>query len=242
MSMSENTHIGHRERVRRRVSGEGLRALEPHEVIEFLLYYILPRGDVNAVAHRLINQFGNVSGVLRASAKELRSVEGIGERAAEYFVRLGRVVSACRQTDVEDRLPLSKYESAKEVLITMEEAVETPSAYLLCLDMDSRLLYRREVTPSLAWGEPETVREMLSDILATRARCAMIALYGAQDIGSYDISHAREMAYILHECGVMLLDVVIVNDKGTRSMRREGLIPEIENSAEAHALCEDYLK
>lgn len=240
--MNENTHTGHRERVRRRVESEGLRALEPHEVIEFLLYYILPRGDVNAAAHRLVTRFGNVSGVLRASVKDLASVEGIGQRTAEYLVRVGRVAEACRQTNVEDRVAMGKISDAMKTLRQLGDTVQTPASYLLCLDMESRLIYRREVTPSLSWGEPETIREMLSDILATRARCAIIALYGAYEIGAYDIANARELTYILRECGVTLLDVVFIAEDSTRSMRREGLIPEIETGAEAKALCEDYLK
>lgn len=43
MSLNE----GHRERLRRRFQKEGLDNFEPHEVLELLLFYVIPRGNVN---------------------------------------------------------------------------------------------------------------------------------------------------------------------------------------------------
>ena len=57
-----DAHSVHRNRLRQRVLSGGFEGLQPHEIIEFLLYYAIPRQDVNELAHALIRRFGSVQG------------------------------------------------------------------------------------------------------------------------------------------------------------------------------------
>lgn len=49
-----NEHSGHRDRLRERYLSEGLDGFPPHNVLELLLFYSVPRRDTNVLAHRLI--------------------------------------------------------------------------------------------------------------------------------------------------------------------------------------------
>ena len=51
--MSESVHKGHRERMRKRFITEGAKGFADHELLELLLYYAVPRGDVNPLAHKM---------------------------------------------------------------------------------------------------------------------------------------------------------------------------------------------
>ena len=53
-----NEHSGHRDRLRERYLSEGLDGFPPHNVLELLLFYSVPRRDTNVLAHHLIEQFG----------------------------------------------------------------------------------------------------------------------------------------------------------------------------------------
>ena len=44
---------GHRQRLKSAVSGHGGRIFHDHQLLELLLFYAIPQGDVNALAHRL---------------------------------------------------------------------------------------------------------------------------------------------------------------------------------------------
>lgn len=75
-------HTHHRQRMKTRVLTEGTEGLAPHELIEMLLYYSKPQGDTNPTAHRLIEAFGDVKGILQASVGDLMLIDGIGEHTA----------------------------------------------------------------------------------------------------------------------------------------------------------------
>ena len=58
--MSNSVHDGHRKRVRAEIlEGNFNSKTAPHRVLEALLFYSIPRGDTNELAHRLIDRFGS---------------------------------------------------------------------------------------------------------------------------------------------------------------------------------------
>ena len=60
-----NLHKGHRSRVKKRYMDEGLDNFSDHEVVELLLFYSIPRQDTNALAHRMIKEFGTLHDLLK---------------------------------------------------------------------------------------------------------------------------------------------------------------------------------
>lgn len=78
-------HAGHRQRVRRRFLKTGLDGFEDYQVLELLLFYAIPRRDVNETAHLLINRFGSLAGVLDAPEKELCEIPGVGPAVAQFL-------------------------------------------------------------------------------------------------------------------------------------------------------------
>lgn len=83
-----NIHAGHRERVLDIVDRVGLVGLSPIQAIEFMLFYIFPRGDTNPLAHRLIDKFKTFDVILDASIEDLASVEGMGITSAKKMKAL----------------------------------------------------------------------------------------------------------------------------------------------------------
>lgn len=61
-------HDGHRQRSKRRYLALGAEGMEDHQLLELLLFYAIPRQDTNETAHRLIQRFGSLQGVLHAAA------------------------------------------------------------------------------------------------------------------------------------------------------------------------------
>ena len=52
-------HSGHRQRMKQEYLSRGLEGMPEHKVLELLLFYAIPQGDVNGLAHDLIDRFGD---------------------------------------------------------------------------------------------------------------------------------------------------------------------------------------
>ena len=80
-----NVHAGHRKRLRHRFLNHGIENFESHQVLELMLFYAIPHKDTNPLAHRLLQRFGSLAGIMDATVEELMSVEGVGENTAIYL-------------------------------------------------------------------------------------------------------------------------------------------------------------
>ena len=76
---------GHRARLDKKSNIVGFENLEEHEQLEKFLFAVEKRRDTNKLAHRLIERFGGLYGVLSASVDDLVKVEGVGNRMAQVL-------------------------------------------------------------------------------------------------------------------------------------------------------------
>ena len=88
-----NKHAGHRDRLRKKFIDVGLENFYEHQILELILFYSIPQGDTNPLAHRLINRFGSLMCVLSASYEELLSIKGVGDATATWLKTLSYVTS-----------------------------------------------------------------------------------------------------------------------------------------------------
>lgn len=86
-------HSGHRQRLKEKFIEGGIEILEPHEVLELVLFYAIPRRNTNITAHKLIEKFGSVSAVFDAPARILEEVPGV-TRSVATFIKI--IPELCR--------------------------------------------------------------------------------------------------------------------------------------------------
>lgn len=132
-------HDGHRQRLLQRFLREGLDGFDEHNILELLLFYAIPRKDTNELAHRLMDDFGSLAGVLDASAQELQQVEGVGENTAGFLKllpELTRVYYSQKQQD----LCLASTEQAGRFLLPRFIGRQEETVLLTCLDGKCRVL------------------------------------------------------------------------------------------------------
>jgi len=89
--MADNPHIGHRQRMRRKLLEYSRRVFDTYELLEMLLYYSVKLRDTNPISKALLQRFSSLNGVLHAKYDELVSVSGVGEKSAKLIVGVNRL-------------------------------------------------------------------------------------------------------------------------------------------------------
>src|SRR5262249_18069558 len=79
----EKPHFyGHRDRLRERFASDFGDGMPDYELMELLLFQIIPRRDVKPLAKVLITRFGSFAEVIAAPIEQLSAQEGLGETSA----------------------------------------------------------------------------------------------------------------------------------------------------------------
>ena len=69
-------YLGHRERVREKIEEFGFENMSETDLLEYLLFFALPRCDTYSLSRKLIKEFGNFREVLNANIEELCEIDG----------------------------------------------------------------------------------------------------------------------------------------------------------------------
>lgn len=75
-------HLGHRDRLRARFAQSGESALADYELLELVLFTLIPRKDVKPLAKTLLQRFGTLSELMAATSEAIASVEGMSQNSA----------------------------------------------------------------------------------------------------------------------------------------------------------------
>ncbi len=76
---AEAHYHGHRDRLRARYREQGDQALADYEILELILFRLIPRRDTKPIAKALLSRFGTLAGVFGAPLNLLQEVKGVGK-------------------------------------------------------------------------------------------------------------------------------------------------------------------
>ena len=238
--MNESTlHGGHRARMREKLRVYGPQVFETHELLEMLLYHAVLHRDTNPSAHRLLETFGSLDGVLEAEENELMQVEGIGERVASFLLTVGRLGTEAVFEQSALRMPtFTTYEAVGSFLSAfLEKENGSPAALLL---LDNRMSYIACRPIGKPGQNPMTLRpvDFLSVALTYSAAVAFLAFsHPHGPLCAFPEEHyaAAEYARLFTDVQVALPEVFVVSGKryvGVLGSCQPGARPETADEAE----------
>jgi DNA repair protein RadC len=220
-------HGGHRQRMRERYLKQGLDGFAPHEVLELLLFYAIPQKNVNPLAHRLIDRFGSLYGVLNASPKQLMQVEGIGEYAAAFLPLLQDAARQALRTRKADRVRLSTRQAAVDYCIRLLQGEKRELFYAVCLNGQMETLGDVLIAKGSLSDVPAYPRIVLDAVLTHNAHAVLLCHNhpsGSVAPSAQDLDATRILSGLLSEIEVVLVDHLIVSEERAVSMVRNGFL------------------
>ena len=220
-------HDGHRERVRRRFLDNELNGFAGHEALELLLYYAIPRGDVNPLAHALMDRFGSLSGVFSAPVELLTQVEGVGERTAMLLRLVPQIAQMARLADMEREVALNTREKIGDYLLELFSRERNEAVYQVCLDGKGKLLACRRLGEGSASAVNLDVRKIVQNAIAFCA-CSVILAHnhpsGVALPSQEDHTATLRVKEALASIDVKLEDHIIVADHDFLSFAQSGFL------------------
>lgn len=222
-------HENHRARMQARVERDGLESLAEHEALEYLLFLAIPRKDTNALAHRLIQHFGDFCKVMEAEPEELKQVEGIGDKSARLIATVmafGRYYALKKR---KRRVALNCTQAAVEYVKPLFLGLQNELLYLILLD--DKCCPVRDLR--IAEGVPNRVhidtRKLLRDVARTDATCGILAHNHPTGLplpSEADVIATMGIMQALDPLGVSVIDHIIIAGEDSCSMRERGCLPE----------------
>ncbi len=215
MPKEKQPHDQHRERMRRRAREEGVQSLAPHEALELLLYYAIPRVNTNDIAHALLDRFGSFSAVLDADPGELCQVPGVGESAATFLTLLPQFFALYGQDRLGQRPLLDNRQRAGAYCVHLITDPGNEAFFVLCLDAHKRLLHRRLLFSGTPNEAPVLVRKVAEYALQQKA-CSILLCHnhpsGSLEPSAEDYAVTRQIADALAALQIPVDDHVLVAD------------------------------
>ena len=229
----ETGHDGHRERLRERYAASGLDSFAPHEVLELLLTYAIPRKNVNPLAHKLLERFGSLGAVLSAPVDALAAVDGIGPRAAALLSLFSSVSRRLEQERGTEKIRLASADAAGQHCAALLSGLRQEHFYLVCLSAKLELL-----------GDALIAKGSLSEVTAYPRLTAEAALAmnahtvllchnhpgGTLAPSKEDIEVTRRLRDMLRSLEIRLADHIIVADGSYLSLAQSGQMPPEEGA------------
>ena len=217
---NENVHAGHRQRMRKRFLEHGFEGFEPHEKLEMLLYYAVPRKDTNQLAHRLIDSYGTFAKVCDAPVDVLQKDYGLSEAAAVLLKMLPQLAAAYMESSLDAQCIDMK--NAAEILRPKFIGATAEKVALALSDAKDSMLYCGVISSGSLTATDMPIRKVVDLALRMNARYAYIAHNHPSGMCSpsrADLEATLLLSKTLRSVGIILADHIIFSDTDYLSIR-----------------------
>lgn len=214
-------HEGHRQRLKSRFRKEGLDNFEELYVLELLLFYCVSRKDTNPLAHKLLDQFGSLTGVLNASREELEKVEGVGENISTFLSLITQIGRYYQVKQSEPGQILRTIDQCGNFLVPYFFGREVETVFMLCLDAKCKVICCKKVGEGSVNSANIPVRRIVEMALAANATTVILAHNHPSGLAipsADDVQTTHRVAKALEAVEMILADHIVVSKDDFVSM------------------------
>ncbi|MDE6372360.1 MAG: hypothetical protein K2L61_02335, partial [Clostridia bacterium] len=215
--------------MRERVVSQGISNMPAHEILEFLLYPLIPLKDTNPIAHDLIDRFGCLENVFDASPKLLLEVKNMTRNAALYLSAFPQIIKRYNIQKFGQKPVLDTVAHAVEYLKQLFLGEKEEALYMLILNAKGMLLSSCKVGEGNLTSCQLDTREFILRTADSHGNCIMIAHNhpSGSPLPSYDdCEFTRWLISIAEVLGITLIDHIIIAAEGYYSFRENDMLAD----------------
>ncbi|MCB1383763.1 MAG: DNA repair protein RadC [Notoacmeibacter sp.] len=215
-------YSGHRDRLRAKFIETGDTALADYEVLELVLFRLLPRRDTKPVAKALIERFGTLANIFSAPLHLLTEVSGIGESTATDLRIIGAAIRRSLKSDIRKKNVLDAWSKVLDYCHAAMAREQREQFRILFLDKKNVLIADEVQQKGTVDHTPVYTREVIHRALELGAT-AIILVHnhpsGDPTPSRADIEMTRTIADASGPLGVVVHDHIIIGRDGHASLK-----------------------
>jgi DNA repair protein RadC len=218
---------GHRDRLRNRFRENGDTALADYELLELILFRLIPRRDTKPVAKALLDRFGTLAAVFGAPLPLLIEINGIGESVATDLRLIGAVAHRTLKSGIRNKTVLGSWSAVIEYCHAAMAHEVTEQFRILFLDKRNQLIADEIQQRGTIDHTPVYPREVVKRALELSAT-ALILVHnhpsGDPTPSRADIDMTHLIISTAKPLGIAVHDHIIIGKDGHASLKGLRLI------------------
>lgn len=225
-----HSHTGHRQRQRQRFCANGLNGFAPHEVLELVLGYAIPRQDVNPLAHQLMERYGSLHRVFEAGVADLQRVDGVGEYTAVMLSLFPAVATKCEESRATAKELLRNRSDAEKHCIRLLKSCKEEHCYAVYLGGQMEVLADVLISRGSLSEVPSYPRVVVDYALRYNAHAVILCHNhpgGSLTPSATDVATTKRLIDTMDALEVRLIDHFIVAGQQATSMMEGNLLEKI---------------
>lgn len=243
--MSDDTHKGHRLRLKRQFLQNGIDSLTTVQVLEMLLFYSVPRVDTNPLAHRLLDHFGGLAEVLDADFAQLRQVEGVSESTATHIVFASQLFRRYQREKVQNITIFNSFEEIQQYLQAQFIGEKVEKLRILCLNNRAELLHCAVISEGTLISTNLDIRSIIETVLRYPTTFVVMAHNhpaGFALPSTEDVDCTIQVGKMLKELNISLIEHLVFSPTDCTSMRQTPRLTKIFAQCLHDEITQDWIK
>ena len=220
-------YIGHRDRLRERFR-EGADSLPDYELLELMLFSVIPRRDVKILAKEILAEFGgDLTALFAASRERISKINGAGEAVADHIALINTLIGRVAKEQIKERDALSSWHAVAAYCTSRMAGQTTEQFRVLFLDRKNKLLRDEVQNKGTVDHTPVYPREVIKRALELGAS-AMILVHnhpsGDPTPSSSDVEMTKQIVDAAKPFDITVHDHLIIGRGDHKSLRQLGLM------------------
>ena len=217
---------GHRQRLKEKAKNLPLESFKQHEIMELMLFFVLPRRDTNSLGHTLMERYGSLYNICNASGEDLMRVKGLGAQTVEFLRLIPDFVRCYENSVFSEKFVFKTVDDIGKYCLTLQLGRLYEAVYLLCLDNGRRLIKKVKVAeglPGEVYIEPRQIIEQVTHTSTTAVILCHNHPGGSLTPSHNDLIITSKTRDALDLIGIELIDHIIIANDSWFSFKSSGV-------------------